>query len=73
MKKGTSKKNTVIGLTAAIATIVLWTQRDAASAAAQAQGAAVAAVADAAGSGMAAPPASLAVAYTEITLGGCGR
>lgn len=64
MKKGTSKKNTVIGLTAAIATIVLWTQRDAASAAAEAQGAAVAAVADAAGSGMAAPPASLAVAYT---------
>ncbi|MBT2747209.1 MULTISPECIES: S8 family serine peptidase [unclassified Lysobacter] len=63
MKKAPSKKNTVIGLTAACAAILLWSQRDAASAADDAQGAAVAAVAGAIGSGVAVSPASLPVAY----------
>ncbi|RDZ26682.1 S8 family serine peptidase [Lysobacter silvisoli] len=66
MKKGLTRKNTVIALTAAVTAVLLWSQRDAAMApVAQAQYAgADAAAARAAGNGPGAAPASLSVAYT---------
>ncbi|UHQ23536.1 S8 family serine peptidase [Lysobacter sp. 5GHs7-4] len=72
MKKGLTTKNTVIGLTAACAAVLLWSQRDTTTAqGANAQDAdTVAAVAAAmadAGNPPAAAPASLSVAYTAPT------
>lgn len=72
MKKASLKKNAAIGLAAACAAVLLWTQRDAtpdfdASSQSNLNASAAAYGTGNGSSGIAAPPASLAVAYTAPT------